>query len=572
MKEETAIFRAYHAIRLSELDQLSARIGIWDISAIQESLQALEKQNGRLAEALTVQSFALQELLKKAKENQQLIVEAQSNINALQSSITSLSEQMTDLQTLLRVIPQYTLLLEITKAETVRDAALLVSLQEAVTARLDEAQKLDDSIRSYVSTSAAAGTAPILTADAAAHIVKPGSYYALYKVEASSAAGLMNGFAGAMHATTPFLGDNRWTPERYGILSESNAAYAARASEVIASRQAEEDKRKQASASNDRERQTQLNRINEVVDQLKKLVAECGGLSGGQTIYESLEKGGSNPTSISLAAKYMEYNRVQPGSAPNGGVNSNGALSSGEAAKSRAFQLIDTIVPMITNLAGSFRDELYVNEFALEKFNYRTFGKQPEGGGKVIRSAALSNPQQHALYNQEAEYILYGHASCMLNQSSAYAEMFALRLAIRTTEALFSTEAKLIGAAGSPLLTIVWAAAEGAVKAYQDMTKLVDGLSVPVSEKLAGNAVTMNYKDYLRIFYMLHSNNLTTMSRMQALIEANTGRDLTTKHTYMQGHVVATERLWFFPFLEPLLDYEVKRNRVYIGHTAYMSY
>jgi archaellum component FlaC len=573
LKEKTSIYHSYYTIRLSELEHLSSQIGIGDVSAIQQSLSALQHQSEQIQQAMTVSSSSLQELLKKAKENAELIQDVRSNMENLQSSLNSVYAQMTDLQTMLQVIPQYLLLLEMTKAEVARDANVIMSLQGAVLAKIDEAEGIDEQIRKFSNNTSSNGAAPILTVDIIGQMVKPAAYYALYKVDASSISGLMNGFSGAIQATTPFLGDNRWSPERYSTLAQSNEAYSARASSVITSRQAEEATRKQTSASVDRQRNDQLDRMNEVIDQLKKLVAECGGVTGGQSVYEILEKNGPDGSSHPLSAKYVDYNRIQRNfPEPATEEDASSSINSAEAAKRGAFHLIDSLVPMIGNLARSFRDELYVNEYALEKFNYRTFGKQQEEGGREIRSAALSNPGYHPLRNQEAEYILYGHASCILNQSSAYAEMFAFRLAVRMTEALLDTKAKAIAAAGSPLLLVLWAAAEGAIQAYQDMTKLVEGNPVPVSEKLAGSAVTMNYKDYLRIFYMLHSNNQMTMSRVQALIETNTGRDLTERYTYLQGTVTASERLWFFPYLEPFIAYEVKRNRVVLEQTAYLSY
>lgn len=565
MGEKAEVYKSYYAVRLYELDQLASQIGVHDVADIEQSIRTLRSQTEQIQQAITQHYSTLQELVKHAKENMQLISDIQRTIGGLQGSLSALSGQIEQWQSLLRTIAEYSLLLEVTKGEVARDAAIMISKQQVIMNKLDEAQQYDADIRNLATSSDAS---PFMSTEIVEQTIKPASYYASYKVEASSVAALFNGFDAAVRATTPFLGDNRWTPDRYSTLTSSNEAYASRARTVVDNRQVEEVKRQQASESTRKERNKQLNRMNEVIDQVKRLVAECGGISGGSEIYDRLEKNNPSSGSTALSAKYMEYNRIaESTSTPAASVATNG-----EQARRGAFRLIDSIVPILTSAAQSFRNEFYVNEFALEKFNYRTYGKEMAADGQAVRATAVTNPGQHSLRNQEAEYILYGQASCMLNQSAAYAEMFALRLAIRMTEALMSTEAKLVGSLGTPLMMILWAAAEGAIVAYKDMTELVNGKAVPVSEKLAGGAVTMNYKDYLRLFYLLHSNNKTTMARMQALIEVDTGQDLTRKNTYLRGVATTSERLWFFPYFESLFAYDIKRNRVYLQQTALLSY
>ncbi len=123
--------------------------------------------------------------------------------------------------------------------------------------------------------------------------------------------------------------------------------------------------------------------------------------------------------------------------------------------------------------------------------------------------------------------------------------MFALRLAVRTMEALAEPGNELLQA-GSPLLVLLTAAAEGSVKAFNDMNLLIDGEDVPVSGKLP-DTVRMGYKDYLRLFYMLHGSERRTIPRMQALIDLNTGKDLQKETTYIQTAATTSFRLWFLP-------------------------
>ena len=125
---------------------------------------------------------------------------------------------------------------------------------------------------------------------------------------------------------------------------------------------------------------------------------------------------------------------------------------------------------MIGDLTERVTERLYVNEYALTHFNYRTLGGEKDrfGNPRDTDSLPLSMPHHHPLPRQEAEYILYGFKSCASNYSAAYWEIYAFRLAIRATESLMSPKNSW-RMAGSPIVAFLWALAEGAVRAYQDV-------------------------------------------------------------------------------------------------------
>lgn len=187
---------------------------------------------------------------------------------------------------------------------------------------------------------------------------------------------------------------------------------------------------------------------------------------------------------------------------------------------------------MIGYLLQQVSESIYVNEYALTTFNYRTYQAEERG-------EALSIPSSHALYNQEAEYILYGFHSCAANYSAAYWEIFAFRLAVRTLEALMSPD-KSWRFLGSPFLALLLAFVEGAVKAYQDTKRIAAGEELPISSKIAPS-LTWHYKDYLRLFFLLHGAQPNKLKRMQALIEVNTGVRLAQHYTYW--HTAAEGKL-----------------------------
>ncbi|WP_127584519.1 hypothetical protein [Paenibacillus koleovorans] len=564
IQSKTAILRSYYAIRLAELDSLASRIGVNDLSDIETTLRTLRGQSEQISRSLAERNGTLGELMKQARQNAALIAEIQNEIQILESSLTTIVTQIGDWESLLRLVPPYILLLQVTQAETSRDSMSVMSMQQTLQSKLEEAQAIDGQIREKGSSRVSAA---YMDPGVMEQFVLPDAYYARYKIEAGAVAGLLNGFDAAVQATTPFAGEHRWTPERYGTLAGSNEAYAARALQSVREREAEEARRRQQTNQNSVRKKELSGRLDAIVDEIKKLVGECGGILGGNEIYTLLEKSDESTGQVGLADKYAAFNRVpaQPDKA------SAVAVQQGEQAFSGAFRFMDGIGSKLADAARSMRDELYLNEYALDKFNFRTYGKQQPPPSGTRSAIALSAPGSHPLINQEAEYILYGGSSCMLNQTFAYSEMFAARMAVRTAEALTGPGAKA-AAVGGPLAMLLWSAAEGAVQAYRDMGELVQGHEVPLSEKFAGNAITMNYKDYLRLFYLLHSNDRMMMSRMQALIEINTGADLMRKATYIQGTITATERLWFFPYFAELFSYDVKRNMAILPKTAFLSY
>jgi hypothetical protein len=326
----------------------------------------------------------------------------------------------------------------------------------------------------------------------------------------------------------------------------------------------------EATATNKR---LQKNKIQAILDQAKQSIGSCSLPNTQSTdteLYNRLQgDAGQAAGDKGLYQKYREAN------AQDTMVGSEIAydLEKPEPVSLKAMGMLEAF----NNAAESMRNELYVNEFALTKFNYRTYGLEKDPAGQPKLSNELVDPGSHKLANQEVEYLLYGFSSCVANISSAYAEMFALRMAIRTVEALLDPKKELLGI-GSPLLVLLAAAAEGALEAFQDMNKLTKGEAVELSTKITTSALSLTYKDYLRIFLLLHSNNTKLMARMQALIELDTGKDLVQETTYIQGNGASEVRLWFIPQIMKMLDgtgllgCKVQGNRCQFSSTSAVAY
>ena len=216
-----------------------------------------------------------------------------------------------------------------------------------------------------------------------------------------------------------------------------------------------------------------------------------------------------------LYEKYRSYNEHASSGGIEPSIGTDGAAEFLNAS-------LD-FVSRLAEIAEGMRDEAYMNEYALTHFTYRTYEKQKY----VLRVVTnIGDRLSHKLQEQEAEYILYGLPSCHMNLAAAHTELFVLRTALRTMEALFAPENA--GRAVSPMAGLLAALAEGAKQANDDVDQLIAG--DPVDLPFAPG-VTLNYKDHLRLFYLLHSRDASVLSRMQALIELNTGIDLTKRYT-----------------------------------------
>ena len=557
--------RHYHfyAEKLAELNEKAEKIGTRDAAQVQRELQSIREQAQQLESSIRSQQMILSELARNAQQNAAQIQSIMASIQSMSQSLALLQQKISDLESLLRLIAEYTLLMNAVKAAAKTDEAALHELALTVMALIDEAKRCDEEIRKLAELSFAAdGQRP--SPELIASAIRPDDYYMRYKTGIGGVDALFSGFATAVDATTLFSGPNVFDGSRYEVLNASNEAYAAKARQLMQEQGALENERAEANRRAENEQRNETDRIGTILHQLQQLAGNCAETDPRH--YAVLEKGDESGGTPALSAKYAAYNRFPLTAGEEPSLRPDRADNVWEDAAG----LIDRFAERMAEAARSFRDELYLNEYALSKFNYRTFGKEKDGTGQPKKIAALSEPERHPLQYQEAEYILYGFDSCPKNQSAAYAELFAFRLAVRMTESLLEPKRELL-TFGHPLLTVLWAAAEGAVRAFDDMTDLVNGAEVPLSDKLSGT-ITLNYKDYLRIFMMLHGSDRDMMARMQSLIELNTGKDLLAKPVYVQANGAAQVKLWFLPFVSDWLNADAPEGAIELRKTAALSY
>lgn len=236
-------------------------------------------------------------------------------------------------------------------------------------------------------------------------------------------------------------------------------------------------------------------------------ISACAGDSS--SVYDELAGNGG------LYEKYRTYNAHLH----SGGIESGMDESGVEAFLTSSLNLLEAVMQALEGL----RDEAYVNEYVLTHFTYLTLNDE---SGQFVPGGSVG---AHPLRNLEAEYILYGLPSCGLNMAAVHAELFAFRTALRTLEAMLKPGA--MARAVHPVAALLTALAEGASRGAADVTALSEGKSV---ELPFVKGIKVNYKDHLRLFYLLHSRNESVFSRIQAVIELNTGSDLTKRYTAMR--------------------------------------
>ncbi|WP_408894351.1 hypothetical protein [Paenibacillus taichungensis] len=297
--------------------------------------------------------------------------------------------------------------------------------------------------------------------------------------------------------------------------------------------------------ANDKESKGKLKDVKRILSQIEK------GSSGSTEAFKQLEE---------YYNANIAFNQASREEAKKAEIAGDPYDSGGDAMNG-----MDSLFSGMSNLLDSLGDELFQNEYALAYFNSMDFGQLldwTEGSGDA--------GEMFKLENQELEYIVYGFHNPSGNIAAAYAEIFGLRLAIRTAEGLVENS-KL----GNPLLVLSAAILYGITNAIADMVKLAKDGSVELSKYIK---VKLTYRDHLRLFLLMHSNNERKMSRMLALIRLNTGVNPDEKQTYASGNMRSSIKLWFLPGVTRSIGAvmgsadQVEDGRFFIDRKADYSY
>lgn len=310
--------------------------------------------------------------------------------------------------------------------------------------------------------------------------------------------------------------------------------------------------------SSDKERKAMEKQANGKLKEASRVISAINGLEGqSQAIQDEFRK---------LQAYYgdsLQFNQER-----NDGASGRSMDDDPYDAGKAAMDNMDGMFGFMGEALGGARDELFQNEYAVHYFQH--FDPSKLSGIISGSSSGDELAGEFAIANQEVEYILYGFHNPAGNISAAYAEIFASRLAIRTMEG-FVVNSKL----GNPLAILAAALLYGIEKAITDMIELCKTGEIELSRYAP---VKLTYRDHLRIFMFIHSNNGKKLSRMLALIRLNTGVNPAERMTYASGEVKTAMRIWFLPGLSKALGQvfgsadEVQGNRYIVTRTADFSY
>ncbi|EHS58119.1 DUF5702 domain-containing protein [Paenibacillus sp. Aloe-11] len=304
----------------------------------------------------------------------------------------------------------------------------------------------------------------------------------------------------------------------------------------------------------------------------KKMEKEAKNkLKQAYRIIEVLSKGKQSAEQFQKLEQYYSESIAFNQSTSGSSVTADLSYDTYDAAGA-SMDSMDGLYGAASGLLTQLGDEFYQNEYALSYFHHVDFSRfgSLAGSGANVGNAAQVLGDQLEVSNQEVEYILYGFHNPTGNLASAYGEIFAMRLAIRTMEGLVKNSSK-----GNPLVVLAAALLYGIEKAIEDMIMLAQKGYVPLSDFLK---FRMTYKDHLRLFLMLHSNNERKMSRMLALIRLNTDVNPAERQTYAEGEVRNGMRLWFLPGVMKMLGTaskegeSIKGSVYYVTKTAHFSY
>ena len=257
------------------------------------------------------------------------------------------------------------------------------------------------------------------------------------------------------------------------------------------------------------------------------------------------------------AENNLVWNRLQQEQSPPAGRSDDPAQER-ERALSSAADWLDGL----THALEGTRDQLYYSEYVLGRFS--------RFDPPLARALLQGDTTVLHLERQEAEYILYGFTNPSANLATAYGEVFAFRLAVRTVEGLAESRSL-----GHPLVILAAALVYGVKHALEDVQTLVARGSVPLSKYAKAET---HYADYLRLFLLLHGGSSDTLARTAALVERNTGVSLEQAYTYASGEGTASLKLWFFPGVmkalgrSGVLGGQVMGNRYVATYAADLAY
>ena len=248
-----------------------------------------------------------------------------------------------------------------------------------------------------------------------------------------------------------------------------------------------------------------------------------------------------------------------------------------EEIRDKATNLLTEIFTKLKQITYQSRDALFINEYALQKFNYY----KSEQNVKPNPDPSFSS--NHLLKSCEVEYLIYGKDTPAYNLFLAFSELFTVRLAINSVYHFVNTKGELVA-------RLIASVVLGLESTLDDMRRLLGiGMTRPEPVNIVPKIkVQLAYQDYLRLFLLLHQSSEEgeddKLKNIQSLISVNIDKvDEKTKptiipnaYTVINGEVKASVRLWFIPTIMSgighFAGYKVEGNRAIIIQKVTAAY
>lgn len=520
---------------LAYIEELAQQLKSHTVDSLEESRRGLEAEIEQLLRSLTQISAEIARLSgsEEGEDHSSRLEELRDSQAHLENQLASKRSSLDSVKALLQTAFRFAEEIGKHKVSIELQNAELQRRMERIQRQLNEARDWNEQLKAEVSglDEEFHESVPILDP----------AYFDQLTTGIGAIVSIHHGYVRQFDALKLLSGEDFST--QYENLIRMNGAIAAEAARFYSEQEPKERLRQEQRKAAEQQQEAEKGRAQGILDQVAGALTSCS--PGSEMNYVRLSELEQQYHSVNTQTKAAESN--EPFELPD----------DPEKAGSRSMSFVERIQGALL----SVRDSAYLNEYALTKFNYRTIPEQ---------SYEFSKPLSHPLARQEAEYILYGFSSCYLNQIAAYGEMFMIRLSIRTMEALLQPNKSILSIA-SPWLVYLWALAEGAIKAYQDMEKLVAGEEVELSARLP-KKIALNYKDYLRLFMLVHGNEARMMSRMQALVQLNTGVDLAKTFNSASIRSESRLKLWFLPEAVQVLGRTVEKGSVRIDAETFIAY
>lgn len=227
-----------------------------------------------------------------------------------------------------------------------------------------------------------------------------------------------------------------------------------------------------------------------------------------------------------------------------------------------AMKLMNNLFKGLGNILASARNELYINEYILHRFESAT----PKNG--------FMDKSQFSFDHREVEYIIYGFHTPGMNYSAAIGQVSALCFALNFIGALSD---KKIRVAGHPLFTFFLAATKALELTIQDIDKLGKGNEVVLIPNITPG-IEFSYNDFLRVILFMNPGGEERLMRVATVANYRTESDFRERPSFITGEVESSIRLWFLPEIANLLNKtgvlsgRVEGNRFHFKNEAHFSY